>query len=560
MNRHASINRLFRLVRNEALGTWVPVAETRRARGKRGGRSAALLATSLAALSLAFGAPANAGGPATGLAPSPTQLPTGGIVVAGAATITPGTAPPDSAVLNIDQSTQRAILEWNTFNLGNAAQVNFNQPDAASATLNRVLDSNPSQILGKITANGQIFLTNPNGVYFGKSASVDAGGIVASANSIGNADFMAGAITLSRDGATGSVVNEGELRATIAGYVALLAPEVRNNGVVIARLGTVAMASGESITLNLDGNHLAGISVKPSAIAALVENRGAVLAPGGLIILSAQALDRLQGGVVNNSGALEATGLSNRGGRIMLEASDSVENSGAISADAGVDGSPAGSVTITAPLIENSGTISAAATDSAAATLDNDEALATPLVLASVARPVSGGDIALTASKIIQMESGSLDASGNIGGSVTLQATQDLAIAGLTSAAGTDDAALDFDGRGGAIALITARNATLTGALIDASGHGAGGQILVQGGGAPRPSDPPAEPFTVTVNGTQLRTSSRRGRGGGATVTGEWVASSATVRSMPRGQRAEAMYSSAAASMEPMRSSPMHAR
>ena len=109
-------------------------------------------------------------------------------------------------------------------------------------------------------------------------------------------------------------MNEGELHASLGGYIALLAPEVRNSGVIIARMGTVALAAGESITLNLDGNHLAGITATPSAIAALVENRSAVIAPGGLIILSAQAADSLQGGVVNNSGArLEATGLSSKG-------------------------------------------------------------------------------------------------------------------------------------------------------------------------------------------------------------------------------------------------------
>ena len=76
---------------------------------------------------------------------------------------------------------------------------------------------------------------------------------------------MAGKITLTRNGATGSVVNDGNLQAALGGYIALLAPEVRNGGVIIARLGTVAMASGESVTLNLDGNHLAGITVQTLA-------------------------------------------------------------------------------------------------------------------------------------------------------------------------------------------------------------------------------------------------------------------------------------------------------
>ena len=323
MNKHASMNRTYRLVWNESLGSWVPAAENAHGRKKRSRRTGTVLAPLLVSLGLGLSAHALAGGvtaavPPIPAPPAPTTLPTGGKVVAGSGTIS-SSSTASSAVLNVDQTTQRAVVNWNTFDLGSAAQVNFNQPGSDSATLNRVLDSNPSQIFGRITAPGQVFLANPNGVYFGKSASVDVGSLAATTSSIGDADFMAGRITLDRAGATGKVVNEGQLRAALGGYIALLAPEVRNSGVIIARMGTVALAAGESITLNFDGNHLAGIAAKPSAIAALVENRSAVLAPGGLIILSAKAADALQGGVVNNSGALVATGLSSKGGRIVLE-------------------------------------------------------------------------------------------------------------------------------------------------------------------------------------------------------------------------------------------------
>ncbi len=94
-------------------------------------------------------------------APAPTQLPTGGQVVGGAASIVQS-----GATLNVNQSSQRAAINWQTFNVGSSATVNFNQPSASSVTLNRVLDSNPSQIYGRINAPGQVFFTNPNGVYF----------------------------------------------------------------------------------------------------------------------------------------------------------------------------------------------------------------------------------------------------------------------------------------------------------------------------------------------------------------------------------------------------------
>jgi len=111
MNKHGSINRIFRLIFNEALGAWIPVAETARGRGKRSRRAAALLAPLIAALSPSI--PAVAAGPAVprsaGSAvavtapPTPTTLPTGGTVVAGSATLT-NSSMPASAVLTVDQT------------------------------------------------------------------------------------------------------------------------------------------------------------------------------------------------------------------------------------------------------------------------------------------------------------------------------------------------------------------------------------------------------------------------------------------------------------------------
>ena len=282
-------------------------------------------------------------------APAPTQLPTGGSVVAGTASIG-STTDAGSASMTITQSSQRAVVDWTRFDVGSAAQVNFVQPGASSVTLNRVLSSDPSQIFGRISANGQVFLTNPSGVYFAPGSSVDVGGLVATTHSIGNDAFMAGSNSFSRNGSTGTVQNDGTLTAALGGYIALLAPTVRNQGVVVAKLGTVAMAAGETFTLHIDGaNALTRLEVTASTIASLVDNGQAVQAPGGLIILSAQALDRVQGGVVNNSGVLQANGLVNDGGRIMLRASNKISHSGSITADA-VGAGKGGTVTLIADL------------------------------------------------------------------------------------------------------------------------------------------------------------------------------------------------------------------
>ncbi|NBP46335.1 MAG: hypothetical protein EBU72_14195 [Betaproteobacteria bacterium] len=151
---------------------------------------------------------------------------------------------------------------------------------------------------------------------------MEVGGLVATTGKTNADDFMAGKASFNREGSTGSVVNEGQLKSALGGYIALLAPEVRNQGVVIAQAGTVALASGEAITLNFNssGTGLAGITTTPQTVAALVENRSAVLAEGGQIILSAHALATLQGSVVKNSGQLSATSLTAKGGKIVLMA------------------------------------------------------------------------------------------------------------------------------------------------------------------------------------------------------------------------------------------------
>ena len=251
-------------------------------------------------------------------APNPVVLPQGGVVSHGQVTIQAAGAL-NAPVLNVNQNSARAVINWNTFNVGSAATVNFNQPNAQSATLNRVQDLNPSQIFGRINATGQVTLINPAGVYFSPTAVLDVGALTATSMQQSDADFLAGKADFKRSGATGSVVNDGKITAGLNGYIALLAPEVRNQGVIVAQQGTVALASGEAIRLNFDpASRLASLTVTPAQIAGLVENRSAVQAPGGLIILSATAVDRLMGSVIN-SGKLNASSLTAKGGRIVLE-------------------------------------------------------------------------------------------------------------------------------------------------------------------------------------------------------------------------------------------------
>ena len=270
--------------------------------------------------------------------PTPATLPTGGRVVSGQATILQS-----GPSMVIQQDSAKAILNWNSFSIGSQASVQFQQPSSSAVVLNRVLGSDPSAIYGSLSANGQVFLINPSGVVFGRGARVDVGALVASTLDIRDADFLSGNLRFTRQGAASSVLNEGDL---VGRYVALLAPEVRNEGVIVARQGTAALAAGDAVTLNIAGSDLVGVQVDRASIDTLVQNGRLIQADAGTVILSAQSARGLVGRVVN-SGTLEANGISTDGGVVRLVASSTVEHSGRINADGGAYGK-GGQVTLIA--------------------------------------------------------------------------------------------------------------------------------------------------------------------------------------------------------------------
>jgi filamentous hemagglutinin family protein len=196
--------------------------------------------------------------------------------------------------------------------------VDFQQPNVAAITLNRVVGDEQSVIAGALHANGQVFLLNSDGVLFTKNASVNTGGLVASTLTLSDADFMAGRASFTSNGSKASLINLGSITAAHHGYVALLADEVSNQGVITARLGTAVLAAGDKISLNFNGNSLMGVTVDTGALNALVENRQAIIADGGTVMLTAKGLDSVLAGVVNNTGEIQAQTVAEHSGHIYL--------------------------------------------------------------------------------------------------------------------------------------------------------------------------------------------------------------------------------------------------
>jgi filamentous hemagglutinin family protein len=244
-------------------------------------------------------------------APAQAQsAPTGGTVTAGSATISSS-----GQTVTINQSSQQAAINWQTFSIGKDNSVVFVQPDSNSVALNRVLGADPSLILGNLTANGKVFLINPNGIVFGKGSNVNVGGLVASTLALSDSDFMSGRYAFSGSG--GAVLNQGNINAD-GGYVALLGASVSNEGTIQANLGTVILAAGEAITLDMAGDGLLNVAIDKGAVNALVQNKGLLRADGGRVMMTAQAAGALLKTVVNNEGVIEARTLENREGTIML--------------------------------------------------------------------------------------------------------------------------------------------------------------------------------------------------------------------------------------------------
>ena len=313
------MNHVYRVIFNRALGCWQAVTELAKSSGKLGSSVKRAFRRHLGKAATVAVVAAGSGLAHAQTPPAPDQLPQGGNVTAGSAQINQS-----GNVMNIDQSTQKAIINWQEFNVGQDARVNFNQPGVDSATLNRVLDSNPSQIFGQIVAPGQVILINPNGAYFAPSASVDVGGLIATTHELADKDFLDGNYQFKRNGATGKIINDGELKAKLDGYIALMAPEVRNQGVIVAERGTVVLTSGEHIQLDFGtGNKLQGITVTEQDLDAQIENKHAIIAEGGLVILSARATAELRASVIKNSGEIVASAGANtvtmQGGRIILD-------------------------------------------------------------------------------------------------------------------------------------------------------------------------------------------------------------------------------------------------
>lgn len=259
-----------------------------------------------------------------------SAAPTGGVVTSGTANISQ-----NGTTTNINQSTQKATINWNNFSIAQNETVNFNQPNVNSITLNRVIGNEKSIINGALNANGQVWILNSNGVLFGKNASINTSGILATTAQLSDADFNAGNYKF-KNATSNSVVNLGTIEVSNNGYVVLASNEVRNEGTIKAVKGKVHLTGASEYTINLNGNSIVNLIVDKGVLDAMVENKGTITANGGEIYLTTNAVNELLKGVVNNTGILEASSLDGVTGKIVAYAHGGTTNiSGTLDATGG---------------------------------------------------------------------------------------------------------------------------------------------------------------------------------------------------------------------------------
>ncbi|WP_148276504.1 YDG domain-containing protein [Sphingobium sp. SYK-6] len=416
--------------------------------------------------------------------------PRGGAVVAGQASI----AGEGSGRLLVTQTTDRAIVNWDSFSIGAGESAIFRQPGARSVIANRVTGADPSQILGSIQADGQVVLINRNGILFGKTSSVDAAGLVATTHDMNDAAFMAGGSVLRFENGGRSdaeIVVEGRISVRDAGLAALVAPHVRNSGLITADLGRVAIGAAKGFSVDLFGDGL--ISFAPgdalsqsltdasgNPIGALIEQQGTITASGGRVLLTTSAAREIINASVNVTGIVRADSIRSEGGTIILSGAGGVAATGLLSASS-AEGR-GGTIAIEGQSVTLGGAVNASGASGGAVTVRADGLLSLADTVLATGTRGDGGTIDYRAARILETATGRSDASGLIGGgAISATASGSLVTSGSYRAEG-------LYGVGGRIDL-TASEVTLLSAGLDARGRSIGGLVRVggafQGGKAP---------------------------------------------------------------------------
>lgn len=232
-------------------------------------------------------------------------------------------------VLTIKQETDRLFIDWHEgFNIGEKSSTVFYQPDSKSIVVNRVVGKtkNPTQILGELRANGNVIILDKNGIIFGKSSTIDVGGIIASTGSMNAKNFMKGKENITiKNAVKGFITNQGTINVSDSGLAAFVAPNVRNDGLIIARKGTVMMGQAQIATLDLYGDGLIEIKTRKNTKKTDIINEGKIDIEGGKVLVTAAYVDGAVRNLVNMTEIAKGENFRVLNGKIIISEVKPVE-------------------------------------------------------------------------------------------------------------------------------------------------------------------------------------------------------------------------------------------
>ncbi|MFY7959889.1 MAG: beta strand repeat-containing protein, partial [Elsteraceae bacterium] len=262
------------------------------------------------------------------------QSPQAPTVAAGSVAITR-----QGATTVVTQSTDRGIIDWRSFSIGAGEAVRFDQPGRSSVTLNRVTGSELSRIDGNLSANGQVWLANPNGVMIGPGGQVNVGGLLATTGRIDAQEFLrSGRAQIDQIAKDAAILNGGSISIAEGGYAGLAAAAIKNEGVIAARSGTVALGAGKAMTVDFAGDKLIQYQVTqpleqaPANADALIVSTGTIAAQGGTVLMSARAAKGVMDSVVNLKGHVVSNTVRVDGGTVVFGDGGAAQVSGRIDA------------------------------------------------------------------------------------------------------------------------------------------------------------------------------------------------------------------------------------
>ncbi len=354
--------------------------------------------------------------------------PDGGQVVGGTGSIVHS-----GTTTTINQSTQNMAIDWQSYNVNVNERVQYIQPNASSISLNRILSQSGSTIAGRIDANGQVILVNPNGVFFTPTAVINVGGIIASGLDIQPNDFMNGHYIFDEVlGTDGTVINSGMINASLGGNVALIGKQVENDGLIVANLGAVTLAAGKQAVLTFDPSGLLGVRVSKEilqdelGIDPAVINNGDIQAEGGRVLLTASTSQDVFSQAVNTGNLDQATSVVvHEDGSFTLGGGADVINAGSIDTSTTANDQDIGRIVLIGENVTSSGELLANASNGNGGEIELHAQNTTLLTEDSVTSARSetngqGGIVKILGDRVGLFDQSTVDVSGANGGGQAL--------------------------------------------------------------------------------------------------------------------------------------------